>query len=645
MRPPILIGFVLGVALIAAMVVLPRWRSVTPAAERSAVATAALARLELHRAQQLLPGAEESVPSDGDVLEPAIETAGERLQDIASAHQQRLRIAREQAEAAGRETGTLPNLSADAGAIERVMTAAETGLRENRARVDNAIREARDAAQTGGEALGVAQVLGTAQYALAAQLLAEAEALRTEQADVLAQLLNAAGESRRVSGLAEYYRELEVAPIVAELRDELVQQSAARKSADAEAAALETAVAERENSLAAAEQQLADARQELLTVEERGFESDDEQSFAAYRDDYQSAAATVRARQGVVDLLRDGGRRDATWDSDDPIEGRVVDGEVVLGLDELRRQYTLARTIAERQRLREKSLNERIEFLTKLDDAARADAGRYANQVTELRATEQALVEEVQELAAAAAEKESEALRAADAAIRAFGQSQRSVDAWVRAAQEAQNERDPDRKNARLTAIVSSDYLGQFGESAEGAARLLAGRIHVLRSVSNKRLLRDLRQIAAIRPDLAIDTAPYESQQESARQDGVDTLQKAQQIFEGLARGATRTAWVPQLSQSAVHHLLAQLDDAQMQSQLNDALALATDALDQRESFPYIHDFLAYRRHLQSAQNFATDEPALDTPPAEEPAAMDEPVEDTSEPPADDAGDDEDFFN
>ena len=649
MRPPILIGFVLGIALIAAMVVLPRWRSVTPAAERSAVATAAQARLELHRAQQVLPGAEESIPTDSAALEQAIEASSEQLQKIASGYQQAQRTAREQAEATGREAAPLPNLSADAGAIERVMTAAEAGLRENRTRIDNAIRDARDASQTDGEALGVAQVLGTAQYALAAQLLSEAEALRTELADVLAQLLNAFAESRRVSGLAEYYRDLEVAPIVAELRDELTQQGTIRAQADADVAALATAVEEREKSLADAEARLAGARQELLAVEDRGFNAGDEASFAEYRDAYQSATATVRARQAVVDLLRSGGRRDATWDSDDPIEGQIVDGEAVLGLDELRRRHALASTLAERQQLREESLKERIEFLTKLDDGARKDASRYANQVTELQETERALVDEVQKLAQSAADKESEALRAADAAIRAFGQSQRSVDTWVREAQEAQRERDPDRKNARLTAIVQSEYLGQFGKSAEGAARLLAGRIYVLRTLSNKRLLRDLRQIAATHPDFEIDTAPYESQLESARQEGLDTLQKAQQIFEGLGRGAAKTAWVPQLSQSAVHHLLAQLDDTQAQAQLTDAIALATDALDKRESFPYVHDFLAYRRHLLDAQSFAAEVPEVDTP-APDMSTPEESTADTPAAPTDEGGgggddDDEDFFN
>ncbi len=627
MRPSILIGIVIGVVILAAALLAPMLRSSEAKTADQATRQAILAQRKLARVDQntaRLEAIANTQQATGETLQQAVTTISDQLREISTDFGKLARQARERAAEHGFEDPKIQPVSPDITGVERAIQGFQKALEQNEGLLRDAIADARAAVQTDREAFCVSQVLGMTQYAQAAARFAEAMQLRGQQAIEQARLLDLAIQHRYADGQASYYRGFDVEPVENELDAGIRELTELKSDADREARNLSALVNDRKQALEVVKVELQQLQQQLQQVESQGFELGNDESFSAYRQQYESLSARLRGLELRHEELLHGTRAGATLVGDNLASAEVRGGTELVGLQSLegkletvrRRAVALADSIT--------TLQERRDQVNQLGQRMHNEGGRYRNNLAELSAAEEQALSQVLATAAQARDKEEEALQAAKAAAQAFSQSQRAADAWVRSAREAQRERDPDRKNTRLRAIIDEPYLGQFAKSAEAATRVLAGYVYAERVESIQSLLRDM-MLHARMADTTFDAAEYESALSEARTAGLETLEQARTTYDSISSAPANTAWIKLAALSAANHLTARLaGDVEGQAYADVALQKIQEAVAQAAGFPYAVNFVAFRDHL-------TSRPKLGSEPA-------------TEPPSDETDTGEDFF-
>ena len=617
MKPPVIVGIALAVVIIAAGVFAPTLRSSGRKTAEQAQERAELARRELARVSVTLPRvdklADPAAMKEAD-LAAAVEAASETLNKISSKSSETIRAVQGHFQERGLPAPELEPFAANTAGVNRAISGFQTLLNENNQLLNQAISDAKDAKNKDQNALGVPQVLGMAEYLRAAGLLAEAEKLRRRQVRKQAELLELGAKWKLTRGFKEHFNVLDKDKnkVLAGLHADLEEIATLRDEAAGRVEILEAQAREREDTLQGRgagagedakgiQQRMQEARARLLDLEEKGFKAgrdEGEDGFNEYRRRYLELSRVLRELQEQEQELRFGGRPGAKLSGPDPATAEIVGGEPIIGLEEMLRQLATAKERSYHLVDAHKSLEARITYINKSGQDAQAETRRYGSRLAEIETQRQTVSAEIGALTTEALAKEDEALQAAKAAISAFGLAQDGAEAWRSAAEQLQQKRDPNRQNYRLKTLLADPYLLQVSQSAEAAARVLAGRIHALRVESSQRALDDAELLYNLNPDFVFDAEQYQDKLDAARKAGLDTLDKARGIYEGLSPPPSATSWVPLAALAAVHHLSARLDENRASEFLADALASITESIGQREHNPYLRPFVRFYNHL-----------------------------------------------
>lgn len=613
MKSPILIGIALAVVIIAAALLAPRLRNAQQQKAEQAQDQAALAERELARHSVNLPLIDTLAPpaeikTKAAELGAAVVAASEDLKTTSTEYGKLTRAAQDLAQRNGLPAPTFPPLGTDAAGMQRNWSDFQTIMKENQDLLSRALKDAAAAVATDGEALGVAQAVGIGEYVRAAELLTAAQALRVRQGEAQARLLDVAAQWKLTESLLDYYNGLDATAVLAGLRADVDDLGVRQAQAATEVVQLTADVGKTQQQLAQVEQTLAGQQRALLELQRQGFKAGQDEGaggFAPYREQFLALSESTRALQQQAQELRNGALRGAQVADDNWASGEIKDGEAFLGLEELQRRLDVARERSRRLESAIAGTDEHIHYVTESGQQAQTERARYQERLAQLATSAKGIAAEIEKLATEAFEKEGEALRAAENSVKAFAQSQRATDTWLRAVRETQREKDPPRKNERLDKILKDPYLEQVPRSAEAAARVLVGRIHAQRIASGDALLGDLRAFTGTYTDprFSFDPTTFETQVETARAAGLETLQKAADLYTTISEklGNVPTVWIPLAAAAATYDLLARVDATQAGVFLGKATELIQKAVEKREQFPYAQPFVLFRDHLVHA--------------------------------------------
>lgn len=624
MKPPYLIGLVIALLIMAAIICAPLLRSSDQKAAEDALQNAAVARQQLARQSlqlaRLAESADIAALRTPDAAETAVADEAFRTQLDAIEQQfgNRLRRAQREASEDGLEPTSIDSISASPADVQRAIQGFASGIELNRKLLNDAISSARAAVQASGDTIGVAQVLGIAQYTLAVDELAEAASLRTKQHRQQASLLVTVAEIARIQGAVRQYDDIDLQPAIDALQNRVDAIQTERKELQNELDQERVHVDDLAARLEDARAQLNAAEEQYNEVRDRGFNANEPGAFEAYRNAFRQAVQKLRDAELRVHTLRDGTIAGATFADNDVVAGRLRGGELEPGLTEAQHRVDTLEEIIERLDTSEQSLTERIAALRTLESDTAGDASTFQDRLSTLNARRAELWTALQSTHTAAIEQEEQALRSIKSATTAFSKAQRAAETLVREAREVQRERDPERKNARLQAILQSPYLTQFGSSAQATAHMLEARILAQRSTATAAFLGDIETLQQLLPatELDIDLAKLRETAETARTAGLDALDRAQKLYGDLANGPANTAWVPQAGLATSYALATHLDPTQAAAHSDAALTNMQQVVENRQQFPYVRPLLPFYQHLQRLAGAAPTLPP-DTPPSE----------------------------
>lgn len=621
MKPPVLVGVVLGLVIIAAALFSPLFQSAERKSAHEAQQQADLAERKLARtslmALQLQRQTDTEALAQAD-MGAVLDAVSDQLGEITSEYRKRLQEVRRQAEDQNLPAPDIAVLQASAGSLQGAVSAFRTALQQEGQLLRDALADATAAENLSREALGVSFVRGMVQYAQAADQLTAAQQKRRAQAVKEAKLIDLGSMLKTAQAYRDQYRGLDVSVILGQMRQDLDELAAQSAEAQARVKELAEQVETRKAQLAEARQQLAAAQKRLLEIERDGFTAGDDASFETYRVEYERVSDRVQRLQLRTQELQDGGLRNAKLVGEQPDELRIEGGTLEIGLDELERRLAVEEERAKRLQSANTSLEEHIAYLRESSSRADGEAQRYEARIAELREKQKSLTAEIGELAKAAMEIEESALSSANAAARSFGQAQRAAGAWLRAARELQSETDPNRENERLRIILSDNYVDQAPKAAEAAARVLAGRIHALRIASAETAIATMRLFAEMNPDaVTADPAQYQELLDTATQAGKETLESAVQLYQAVATKLENqpTAWVPLAGLATTYHLLARVDSDQAAVYAGQAFETIQRAADLSGELPYADVHREFLSHMGGAAGGAA--PAGEPGPGE----------------------------
>ena len=507
----------------------------------------------------------------------------------------------------------------------------EESLSKNQTLLAEAAKNARSATQTDRDALGVGQVAGTVKLVEAGRLLAEARELRarltTEQSRLL--VLAAAGAEAR--GEKDRHAGLDVVEIQGVLDGDLEEIEVALADAQAEVDRLSGEVTEREQTLSAVRSQLEEVRDRRLSLEETGFTVGDDASFEAYRAEYLRLSETLRRLEQREQLLAFGGVEGGHVVGEDLVDGEIEGGTTVAGLNELKRNLSLAEDKLTRYTRARKALEDQKTLVTTMGDEARIWESQYADRLDALAAQVEQIRGTMGELAQQASEKEEAALRAARDAATAFGSAKAAASRWTGDAGALQREKDPQRLNERLKRIAGDNLAGEAADSGEAQAKMLVGRILTERALGLGEYVDTLARANELMPSTEFDTATLQENFTQARDEAVSILNEAREGYERLAQKQADTSWVHQASLATVYHLLWLIDEfnaAQHRSNLLDQLGRV---IENRQQSPHLQQQVALHHLLTGG---------VEAPRPEQPSSDQADEEAAAEGEADEAEDD-----
>jgi len=621
LKPPILVGVAIGILILIVALIAPVLRSGSAKAAEEARLQAALAARLLHRHDPLLPivgRTADLTALKGAKLETLAEQTGEKLRADNQEYARALSQMKARAAANDMPAPAVQLLTPDVGGIRRALEQAQALLKANADRLAEAVQKARQARSgAGGSVLGVPAIAGVAEYARAAGLLAEAQALRQRQQALQARLVRLGAQWAAYRANQDYHAGLDVRDILKQLRQDLAENEQHQTEERQRQQALAAEVAQREQELAQVTAALQRARDELLSLERQGFAVGNDESFQTFRARYLALSQRLRMLEEAEQLLSAGGLKNARWTSDDWETAEIQGGEVVVGLDELKGRLALAEERVRRRTAGAAALQKYMAALEQSGQAARQAQEQYAQLQSQLDAAQKELVPPVLNLAKEAADKETQALQAAREAVSAFDAAQLAADQWVSAAREVQTASDPERVNPRLKMMAGDPSAARIGASAKAEALLLTGRIQVQRFEGLRSLMNDMRLFVELRPGTEFKAEPFEEELNAARDSALDVLTKARDTYDKLIKSApAATKWIPQGSLATVYHLLSRVNAAESATLLQEATKAIDEAVTGRAQSPYLEEYVEYRHHLRSMTGASGEQPAAETAPA-----------------------------
>jgi hypothetical protein len=619
-------SFAIGVVLALAILLLATFapRLLQPSAERAA----ADARAQAETARRMLAAhsletSGLAASSDLARLKSAdfaalVQQAGGNLQQLSQEFSAAVQRAKSLDRRSNLPQTDLRPLSLDENGLRAAVASLERLSAENRQRLDEASREARQASQLSGQTPGVAEALGLTKLVEAQERYAEARRTRTELAAELGRLSELAFEAASAESAAGHYGAVNVADVVKTLQDDVAEVAAQHEQAAAHAARLSAAVAEREADLSRTRDELSRVRSELLSLEETGFAAGNDSAFDSYRQRYASLSARARELQEQEQLLSDGGKLGGEEVDRGLDFGIVEGGETVIGLEELRRELAIAEEKLQRLGVSQESLAEKARSVEQVGSLSQ----EQQRHLTELRDGIRRQITDrharAEELAKTAMEHEDQALRAAQEAAQAFRSAAQAHSRWTGDARKTQGEFDKMRKNERLRLIVEDKYGEQLSAAGEADARTLAAMIHNDRLMAVGNLKQTLERVAANVAGFSFEAQPLDDAIASSREEAIKLLGESRAAYEKLAGKALPTSWIHQVSLAAVEHLLSKLDEEGAAQHSAAAIQNIRQAINKREQSPYVSEaVLAFARHLTGGQL----EPQEPPPPSEESAA------------------------
>lgn len=617
------VAAIIGVVVILAALATPVFLGGPQRASRQAAAQAQAALGELERVSPVLPLAAQHVDAaalkDNDAaLEHAATAASEKLNEVSTAAGQDARRATSDAERFGFTAPEEVRIGTGASGIRSSLETYADVVRENEQRLGDVIKVATDLSQNDASLTGPF-LLGLAQQMRAIMHLNVATAIRGAQRVGEGELLALTARWKRDRSYADHYRSLDVQPIVAGLEQDQAEIATAREAAEARLAELKQQVETREQELAQATEEANAARAALEAHEAAGFKAGDESSFKAYQTQHATLLADVQQKQERELQLRFGARIGATLSGDDLENDALEGGEEMPSLEQLKWELATAEETVRRYTGATSTLADEVKYIQTSGAQAADYAQRYSQRIAELDAAQKQKLTEIGKTAGKALEEEGAALEAAEAAARAFRDAGQRLTRLVTDARSAQQERDPERKNARLSTIVSDPYLSEVADSAAADAQALVARIHAERLRANAHLLETVRVFAEINPDptFEFDSAAYEEVVNTAREQGQRAAEEARSLNERLSRGPTATNWIPLGSLAAAQHLSAELDDPNAPAYLQQARESLQEAVKDRQQSPYLRPLLLFLEHLSPPGSSPSAAPAAEATEAD----------------------------
>ncbi len=606
MKPPIVVGAVIVLVVIAGGLFSRALVSPAVASARQAQLTAELARRELDlfatgigelAARIDLPGLKQS---DVRALVQAYQAGFEGL---APAFNQAIGAATSRDKRNGLPT-RLKAIGLGPEAIRGAVANVEKWMADNAALLKSAEKHANDARGTDGEAIGVNQILGMVLSAKAGLSLQDAEARQKELAEQQSELIRLASAQKYERGDVDLFAGLDVQETVAGLRKDLEEVAAAEKKAAQGVSELTEAVAQRRAELERVQGELSAARDRLLAIEQKGFSAGDDAQFAAYRVEHGEASARLRAWQQQEEELRFGGLRGAKL-GDDLARGEIEGGEAVKPLAELEFELETAQIEQSGYAKSRGEIERQIEFVQKRGTAAGEAGANARKNIEELDARIKASFERISELLNKSYTAEAAALEAAAQAARAFEASKRVTGQWMARASTVQREEDPKRTNERLKIMTGDEFLNRtdrIGASAEAAAYAFVGRVQAQRVVNLSRHVKVMERLTELLPGSQFDPKQIEERIATARDEAPKALNKSRDGYEKLiTSGPANVAWVPQAQLASVYYLLARAEPSAAESHMQKALENIEAAVTGREHSPYLTAHVEFRSHLRAA--------------------------------------------
>lgn len=621
MKPAVLIGVALGVVIVAAGWLTPALlggaqRQARQAQQQAIYAMRAAAR---HSVPLQSLGSYAEIGELSTAQAEAVAAAvAEQFADANSAVARQAQAAQQRLASVGLRVEAPRPLPEGAAGVSAVLRMFEALLASNAELLKTAGDAARAARDQSRDTVAVSQALGMVEYLRAQGYLVTAERARGVQRVAEGKLVRLGTAWHAAQAQVDQFRGLDVAPILSGLRADREEIHDLRSAAHAERDALTTKVASQRQELEQAERELADASRRLIELQRRGFEVGNDDAFTAYRQDYLALTARIAELQEREQELRYGGRPGATLTGDDGAPGALVGGEPVIGLEQLERELELAEARAQRFQDAHVSIEARIEQVTRVGQDAAAEVERHQRRLRELEDERAVVIAEITASATEAFEAEDAALRAARTSAEAFGAAQRAAQAWRSEVQRIQSENDPNRENQRLRAVLADPYFLQVARAAEAAARWLEGRIHAQRVESNEELLATMQRFLAVYTDARFTFDPKDIREQLvlAQQEGKQVLEQARDAYAQITQElqGQPAVWVPQGLQAAVLHALARVDVTNAPGYRQQATALIQQAVDRREQFPPLRDYVRLRDHLAGVRPTAP--PDRPVPPA-----------------------------
>lgn len=600
MRTSVLVGFVLGALLVAGWYFVP---TVMDDAARTnaleAAQQAELARRQLDRYSSMATTAAKHLDSGAMLSDGDFQKYSEIAEAAAAAHATQFE---------GIDSPPPPPPTATAEAMRSGVQAFNSHKPINTAYLDDAISNTRQAAQLvrGQPIAHVALIQGAALLMDAHNKLRDAQRARVAVEVALNQAFKFAIRERYQRNRQNYYSELDTDPIITDLRTGEFGQSELEAQLEATKAEL-ASVAEQLNSraeqLELVSAQLAQAQQERLQLEARRAEGGI--GFNAFRSSYGGVMQRLAELQVQEELLTHGGLRGAEVDAANPVSGPISGGEPVRGAVELAADKTRLEAVRERLVGAIEEIDSQVKQVEKsaeLNDAAAANYGSRAGQYKEAVINAQGTLGE---LTSNAVRLETEALKAARDARGAFEQADRAIADFKREARTVQSDRDPERQNQRLRAILADQLVDQIGKTAEAAARVLEARILLLRLESVERQRVMLEQIARLAAGELTDERTLTDLIAAARKEGLDTLNAAIDIYADLASDEDATVWVNLAGHGTAVYLKSRFDSVQGPDLAFEAARIMQTAVEGREQSPYLAKHVLFRDYLADRTDFS----------------------------------------
>lgn len=602
------IGLVLGVVLLAAVVVVPRF---TIPADKQAAATARekaeRARRELYYHDPFMPvlgamaGIDALRDADFDQLLSDDEAALDKLRETFS---EQVSAAKTLDRRSKVKPSDLRPVSADPSGIRGAVAKYAELAAANDKWLRNADKLAREAVSTSGNTFGVPIISGMVAMVEARERFNHAQRLHAQLVDRETDTIAAAQRYAQQKAFRDYYGAIRADEALARLRTDTDELNATLKQTRTQRDRLAETIDQRKAELARLRAQIQQVQDQRLALQQRGFTPGSDSSFESYKQQFQRLSDQLRDLQERETLLSRGGYEEVKLDADDPLAGEIqVDGPII-GLDELERRLATMEDKVRRYEDGVRMIAAQVKTAEMYASSGKDGAATTEQNLAAAKTAYEQARDRMTKLTEQVTEAETEALAAANRAISMFERSRSAASALQRAAREAQQSYDPQRQNERLRKITSDNMPATAADVALAEANTLLGRIYAQQIHGLESLDRTWSIVAKAMADVSYDAEKLQAEIEAAREKAGPALAAASETYAQLA-DSTNIPWLKisaQASQATVEYLRSQVFGAQGREYRNAAIESITAAADAVGQDPHGAAFVILRDYLSASR-------------------------------------------